>query len=89
MSRLLVSAQLLLIILLAFPFHTAQLSVLPIGLLTLGMLVAIAAIKAMPYSSFSVMPEPKSGGELVTHLWTRLPSFQKLPPCSNWWDSGV
>ena len=66
MSRLLVSAQLLLIVLIAFPFHAVQWSALNVGLFILGAIVAIAAITVMPSRSFSVMPEPKSGGELVT-----------------------
>ena len=66
MSRLLVSAQLLLIVLIAFPFHAVQWHALNVGLFILGAIVAIAAITVMPYRSFSVMPEPKSGGELVT-----------------------
>lgn len=66
MSRLLVSSQLLLIVLIAFPFHPAQLSVLNVGLFVIGMMVAIAAITVMPSRSFSVMPEPRSGAVLVT-----------------------
>ena len=66
MSRLLVSAQLMLIVLIAFPFHAAQLSVLNVGLFALGVVVAVAAITVIPSRTFSVMPEPKSGGELVT-----------------------
>lgn len=66
MARLLVSAQFLLIVLIAFPSHAAQLSVLNVGLFALGMMVAIAAITVMPSRSFSVMPEPKSEAELVT-----------------------
>lgn len=67
MSRLLVSAQLLLIVLIAFPFHAAQLSMLNLGLFILGVMVAVAAITVMPSRSFSVMPEPTSECELVTH----------------------
>lgn len=67
MSRLLVSAQLLLIVLIAFPFHAAQLSMLNLGLFTLGVMVAVAAFTVMPSRSFSVMPEPTSKCELVTH----------------------
>lgn len=67
MSRLLVSAQLLLIALIAFPFRTAQLNMFNLGLFALGMMVGVAAITAMPARSFSVMPEPTSGGALVTH----------------------
>lgn len=66
MSRLLVSAQLLLIVLIAFPFHAAQLNALNVGLFALGAMVAVAAITVMPARSFSVMPEPTSEGELVT-----------------------
>ena len=66
MSRLLVSAQLLLIVLIAFPFHAAQLSVVNVGLFALGAMVAVAAITVMPSRSFSVMPEPTREGELVT-----------------------
>lgn len=66
MSRLLVSAQLLLIVLIAFPFHAAQLNMLNLGLFALGAMVGVAAITVMPSRSFSVMPEPKSEGELVT-----------------------
>jgi protein-S-isoprenylcysteine O-methyltransferase Ste14 len=66
MSRLLVSAQLSLIALIAFPFQAAQLSVLTVGLFAVGMMVAVAAITVMPSRSFSVMPEPTSEGELVT-----------------------
>lgn len=67
MSRWLVSAQFLLIILIAFPFQAAQLSLLNVGLFTLGLLIGVAAITAMPARSFSVMPEPTSECELVTH----------------------
>ena len=67
MSRLLVSAQMLLIVLIAFPFHAAQLSALNLSLFTLGVAVGIAAIAVMPSRSFSVMPEPTSEGELVTY----------------------
>lgn len=66
MSRFLVSAQMLLIALIAFPFHTAQLNMFNLGLFALGLMVGIAAITAMPARSFSVMPEPTSECELVT-----------------------
>lgn len=66
MSRFLVSAQLSLIALIAFPFATAQLSILNLGLFALGLMVGVAAITVMPSRSFSVMPEPTSKGELVT-----------------------
>lgn len=66
MSRLLVSAQLLLIALIAFPFRAAQLNILNLSLFFLGLAVGVAAITAMPARSFSVMPEPTSECALVT-----------------------
>ncbi|MEO8600117.1 MAG: isoprenylcysteine carboxylmethyltransferase family protein [bacterium] len=66
MSRLLVAAQLLLIILIAAPFQTPEFNLIGIILFLLGIIAAAAALAAMPAGTFSVLPEPRSGGELVT-----------------------
>lgn len=70
MSRLLVSAQLLLIVLIAAPLgipsRAPALTVASVALFVLGMLAAAAALAVMPARTFSVLPEPRDGGALVT-----------------------
>lgn len=67
MSRLLVVAQMLLIVLLAWPSHAPALGVTSIALFLLGLIAASAALAVMPARTFSVLPEPTSDGELITH----------------------
>lgn len=66
MSRVLVAAQLLLIALIAWPSAPLAITVTGIALLVLGVGTAVAALVVMPARTFSVLPEPRSGGELVT-----------------------
>jgi protein-S-isoprenylcysteine O-methyltransferase Ste14 len=66
MSRVLVAAQLLLIALIAWPSAPPAITVTGIAVLVLGVGAAVAALIVMPASTFSVLPEPRSGGELVT-----------------------
>ncbi len=67
MSRLLVAAQMLLIVLLAWPNHAPTLSATSIALFVLGLTAAGAALAVMPARTFSVLPEPTGDGELITH----------------------
>lgn len=70
MSRMMVAAQLLLIVLLALPnpisSHAPAFTIISVTLFILGLIAAAAALAVMPARTFSVLPEPKSGGELVT-----------------------
>lgn len=66
MSHALVAAQLLLIALIAWPSAPLAITVTGIALLVLGVGAAVAALAVMPARTFSVLPEPKSSGELVT-----------------------
>lgn len=69
MSRLLVFAQLLLIVLIAWPGRMPEFTLvtaLGVGLFLIGMITAAAALAVMPARTFSVLPEPRSNGELVT-----------------------
>ncbi|NMM36522.1 MAG: isoprenylcysteine carboxylmethyltransferase family protein [Glaciimonas sp.] len=70
MSRLLVFAQLLLIALIAIPNpisrHAPELTATSIALFILGLIAIGAALAVMPARTLSVLPEPRSGGELVT-----------------------
>lgn len=74
MSRLLVIAQLLLIVLIAAPGNifgdtsgnASELSAISIALFMLGLIAAGAALAVMPARTFSVLPEPRSGAALVT-----------------------
>lgn len=66
MSRLLVFAQLLLIVLIAWPDHAPAPGATGVALFMLGLLAAGAALAVMPARTFSVLPEPRSGGALVT-----------------------
>ncbi|MEO8170226.1 MAG: isoprenylcysteine carboxylmethyltransferase family protein [Oxalobacteraceae bacterium] len=72
MSRLLVFAQLLLIVLIAAPFPAPQFTVVNVALFILGIIAAGAALAVMPAHTFSVLPEPRSSGELVTRGIYRL-----------------
>lgn len=67
LSRLLVFAQMLLIVLIAWPSHPPAFTLVGIVLLILGASVGVAALVTMPARSLSVLPEPRNGGELVTH----------------------
>lgn len=66
MSGLLVAAQMLLIVLLAWPNHAPALGVSSIGLFLLGIIAAGTALAVMPARTFSVLPEPTSDGALIT-----------------------
>ncbi|MEO8407671.1 MAG: isoprenylcysteine carboxylmethyltransferase family protein [Oxalobacteraceae bacterium] len=66
MSRLLVFAQLLLIVLLAWPSHPPAITAASIVLLILGLSAGVAALAVMPARTLSVLPEPRSSGALVT-----------------------
>ncbi|MGV8898962.1 MAG: methyltransferase family protein [Burkholderiaceae bacterium] len=66
MSRLLVAAQMLLIVLLAWPNHAPALGATSIALFLLGMIAAGAALAVMPARTFSVLPEPTRDSELIT-----------------------
>jgi protein-S-isoprenylcysteine O-methyltransferase Ste14 len=66
MSALLVSLQFILIGLIAWPFHMPRLDPGGAILFAAGLLVFMAAWLAMGAKNFTVMPEPKHGGELVT-----------------------
>ena len=80
MSRLLVFAQMLLIVLIAapgnilgnIPGHAPILTVTSVVLFILGMLAFAAALAVMPARTFTVLPEPRSGGQLVTRGIYRL-----------------
>lgn len=72
MSLFLVTMQFALIALIAFPFNTPILTVLDLSLFCLGIIVFFLAIIAMKQRTFSVMPEPKVQGELVTRGIYRL-----------------
>ena len=67
MSRVLVILQFVLIALLAYPFTRPTIDLLVVTLFLGGLLVFCMAILAMKWRTFTVMPEPKAGGELVTH----------------------
>lgn len=66
MSRLLVFLQFALIGLIAYPHDAPALTTFNVMLFGIGLMVFFAAFSAMRLRSFSVMPEPKAGGELVT-----------------------
>lgn len=68
MSHLLVFAQLLLIVLIAWPGHAPAPGLASGALFLLGVIAAAAALAAMPARTFSVLPEPRSGGALVTRV---------------------
>lgn len=72
MSRLLAFAQLLLIVLIAAPFQAPQFTAVNVALFILGIIAAGAALAVMPARTFSVLPEPRSSGELVTRGIYRL-----------------
>jgi len=63
----LVALQFLLIALVAFPFGAPLPTVLNAGLFAAGIVVFFLAVFAMKQRTFTVMPEPKEQGELVTH----------------------
>ena len=67
MSRILVALQFILIALVAFPFNAPSIDALNLSLFALGLLVFVFAFAAMKQRTFTVMPEPKQHGELVTH----------------------
>lgn len=67
MSRVLVILQFVFIALLAYPFTRPALNLLDVVLFLGGLLVFCMAILAMKWRTFTVMPEPKAGGELVTN----------------------
>lgn len=67
MSYLLVAAQFVLIPLLAWPFMPPAFSVFNLGLFAIGILVGLVALITMGAHTISVLPEPRAGGELVTH----------------------
>lgn len=72
MSLLLVTLQFLLIALIIFPFNAPTLNVLNAGLFAAGMIVFFLALFAMKQRTFTVMPEPKEQGELITRGIYRL-----------------
>jgi protein-S-isoprenylcysteine O-methyltransferase Ste14 len=67
MSRLLVLLQFIFIGVIAAPLSMPQLHWLSLGIFGAGLLVFAMAVLAMPMRTFTVMPEPKQDGELVTH----------------------
>jgi protein-S-isoprenylcysteine O-methyltransferase Ste14 len=66
MSLLLVLLQFVLIAAIAFPFAAPAPSLPGILLFACGIAVFFLALAAMRMKTFTVMPEPKAGGELVT-----------------------
>ncbi len=72
MSRLLVSLQFLLILFVAFPSSAPTLTGLNVMLFVIGIVVLLCALLVMAPRTFTVMPEPKEQGELVTHGIYRL-----------------
>ncbi|WP_025916310.1 isoprenylcysteine carboxylmethyltransferase family protein [Herminiimonas sp. CN] len=85
MSRLLVAAQFLLIVLIAWPSHAPALTMAGIALFALGLIAAAAALLVMPARTLSVLPEPRSGGELVTrgiYRHVRHPMYLGVLLCS-------
>jgi protein-S-isoprenylcysteine O-methyltransferase Ste14 len=72
MSLFLVAMQFVLIALIAFPFSAPIPTVLDVSLFSLGIIVFFLAIIAMKQRTFSIMPEPKEQGELVTQGIYRL-----------------
>ncbi len=67
MSYFLVAAQFVLIALIAWPFAPPAFTLLDLGLFGAGIGVALAAVATMGARTISVLPEPRAGGELVTH----------------------
>lgn len=67
MSKFLVSLQFIFIFLIAFPVGNATFSYLGIGVFSIGIAVFFWAILAMKTSTFTVLPEPKTGAELITN----------------------
>jgi protein-S-isoprenylcysteine O-methyltransferase Ste14 len=72
MSITLVALQFILLALIVYPSHTPAFSVLNIALLSTGLLVLLLALFAMRQRTFSVMPEPRQQGELITRGIYRL-----------------
>lgn len=66
MSRFLVALQFFLVALVAFPFSAPTPTIINAGLFAAGIVVFFLALFAMKQRTFTVMPEPKEGGELVT-----------------------
>lgn len=66
MSLLYVSLQFLLIGMIAWPFTSPVADVLSLTIFLSGLAVFFAALVTMNLRTFSVMPEPKAEGELIT-----------------------
>lgn len=67
MSTLYVLLQFVLIGLIAWPFSMPQPRLLAILLFVAGLGVFLSAILAMNADTFTIMPEPRRTGELITH----------------------
>lgn len=72
MSGLLVFLQFLFIVLIAFPSGAPTVNGIHLVIFCLGLGVFAAAFLAMRIRTFSVMPEPRAGGELVSRGIYRL-----------------
>lgn len=85
MSRLLVALQFLLIALIAAPFSRPLLTFANVALFATGLVVFAAALSAMKLKTFTVMPDPKAGGELITagiYRFIRHPMYLSVLLCA-------
>lgn len=76
MSRALVFLQFALIALIAYPSHMPAAGWLSSAIVVAGLVVFTSACWAMKRPTFTVMPEPKAGGHLIT---TGIYSFIRHP----------
>lgn len=103
MSKFLVFLQFILIFLIAFPVANSAFSYLGIGVFSIGIVVFFRAILAMKRTTFTVLPEPKTGAELITdgiYGIVRHPMYLSVILCAigaslffcvwwKWWLAGM
>ncbi|MBC7500527.1 MAG: isoprenylcysteine carboxylmethyltransferase family protein [Herminiimonas sp.] len=86
MSSLLVFLQFAMIGFIAYPLDAPLLTILPIAVFSLGVSVFAMAYFAMPGKTFSVMPEPTAGGQLITngiYHYIRHPMYSSVLLCAT------
>tara|TARA_R110001599_G_scaffold64023_1_gene178329 strand:- start:29443 stop:29877 length:435 start_codon:yes stop_codon:yes gene_type:complete len=88
MSRLLVFLQFLFILLIGYPSflpNISYLSILSIGLFLSGIVIFFIALITMRRHTFTVFPEPKAGGRLITsgiYGYVRHPMYLAVTLCA-------
>lgn len=88
MSKLLVFLQFVFILLIAFPVglpHHSLLTVASVGLFAAGIAIFFIALFSMRNHTFSVLPEPKAGGRLITsgiYAYVRHPMYLSVMLCA-------